>query len=108
MDLITIIVFVIDIFLVSMDNPIRIEFFDDEIEKISEFDVNSQLRHKYIDCIKIYPTTEFIVNVDDEIKHYMLPKYIKTESIIDFMNNPIVFINDYCVIETPLRRDVEH
>lgn len=87
--------FILDIFPIEANNPVRIEFFDDEIEKISEFDVNSQLRHKYIDNIKIYPTTEFIVNVDDEIKHYMLPKYIKTESIIDFMNNPIVFINDY-------------
>ncbi len=87
--------FILDIFPFESNNPVRIEFFDDEIEKISEFDVNSQLRYKYLDNIKIYPTTEFIVNVDDEIKHYMLPKYIDTQNIVQFMNNPIVFFNDY-------------
>ena len=87
--------FILDIFPFESNNPVRIEFFDDEIEKISEFDVNSQLRYKYLDDIKIYPTTEFIVNVDDDVKHYMLPKYIDTQNIVQFMNNPIVFFNDY-------------
>ncbi len=87
--------FILDIFPFESNNPVRIEFFDDEIEKISEFDVNSQLRYKYLDNIKIYPTTEFIVNVDDEVKYYMLPKYIDTQNIVQFMNNPIVFFNDY-------------
>ena len=87
--------FILDVFPFESNNPVRIEFFDDEIEKISEFDVNSQLRYKYLEDIKIYPTTEFIVNVDDEVKYYMLPKYIDTQNIVEFMNNPIVFFNDY-------------
>ena len=46
--------FVIDIFPVEEENPIRIEFFDDEIEKIKYFDVNSQKSIKEIENIKTY------------------------------------------------------
>ena len=64
--------FILDIFPFEYNNPIRVEFFDDEIEKISEFNVNTQLRYKYLNEVSIYPTTEFIINVDNSIKHYML------------------------------------
>ena len=87
--------FILDVFPFESNNPIRIEFFDDEIEKISEFNVDSQLRYKYLNEINIYPTTEFIVSSDDTIKHYMLPNYLKCENISNFMNNPIIFFNNY-------------
>lgn len=87
--------FILDVFPFESNNPIRIEFFDDEIEKISEFNVDSQLRYKYLNEINIYPTTEFIVSSDDTIKHYMLPNYLKCEKISNFMNNPIIFFNNY-------------
>ena len=87
--------FILDVFPFESNNPVRIEFFDDEIEKISEFNVNSQLRYNYLNEINIYPTTEFIVNDIDNMKHYMLSKYIKCESISKFMNNPIIFFNNY-------------
>ena len=87
--------FILDIFPFESNNPIRIEFFDDEIEKISEFDVNTQLRNKYIDEIKIYPTTELIVREDYEIKYHELPKYISCSNIYEYMDKPIVFFNDY-------------
>ena len=87
--------FILDIFPFESNNPIRIEFFDDEIEQICEFDVNTQLRNKYIDEIKIYPTTELIVREDYEIKYHELPKYISCCNIYEYMEKPIMFFNDY-------------
>ena len=87
--------FILDIFPFESNNPIRIEFFDDVIEKISEFDVSSQLREKYIDEIKIYPTTELILNEKNDIKYHELPKYISCSNIFEYMENPIVFFNNY-------------
>ena len=87
--------FIIDIFPFESNNPIRIEFFDDEIEKISEFNVDSQLRYKYLDEVSIFPTTESVVDKDDSFKFYMLPNYLECENISQFMNNPIVFFNNY-------------
>ena len=87
--------FILDIFPFESNNPVRIEFFDDEIEKISEFNIDSQLRYKYLSYIKIYPTTEFITDVEEKKKHYMLPNYISVQNIVEYMNNPIAFFNDY-------------
>lgn len=45
--------FVIDIFPINEDNPIRIELFDDEIEKIKYFDTITQKSINEIDSISI-------------------------------------------------------
>ena len=89
--------FVLDVYPFQRANPIRIEFFDDEIEKISEFNVNSQLRFKYLNEVLIFPNTEFITNKsnDDEKKHYYLDTYKEAESLYDFIKSPIVCFNDY-------------
>ena len=73
--------FVIDIFLVSQDNPIRIEYFGDEIDSIRLFDPETQKSIKEIKEIDIYPYTEFLLyNYDNLIesksKQKYLPKYL--------------------------------
>lgn len=47
--------FVIDIFLLSYDQPIRIDFFDEEIEKIRCFNVENQLSTISLSFIDIWP-----------------------------------------------------
>ena len=34
---------ILDIFNINQDNPVRIEFFGNEIDRITYFDINSQL-----------------------------------------------------------------
>ena len=46
---------ILDIFSFSNTNPIRIEFDDDLIESIREFDINTQLSIKNLNSIKISP-----------------------------------------------------
>ena len=57
---------ILDIFSVNNDNPIRIEFFGDEIESIREFDIVSQRSIKTYDYIEILPGSDILLH-DDEI-----------------------------------------
>lgn len=76
--------FVIDIYPVSMENPVRLEFFDDEIESIRIFDVNTQLSLKKLDQMYIYPNTDNIIVNSTQIS-----------SIRDFLTSDLTVFNDY-------------
>jgi transcription-repair coupling factor (superfamily II helicase) len=51
---------VIDIYSINYENPIRVEFFDTEIESIRFFDVESQRTIEKTESVKILPATEFL------------------------------------------------
>ena len=92
--------FIIDLFPIYEDNPIRIEFFDDEIESIRYFDPDSQKSISNINSIAIYPYTEFLtnsINVDENHfgKQKYLPLYEKTISILDYLDDCYTFYVDY-------------
>lgn len=50
---------IIDIFPLNSTNPIRLDFFGDEVDEIKEFDVETQLSINKINNTKIIPVTEF-------------------------------------------------
>lgn len=56
---------ILDIFSVNYDNPIRIEFFDDEIESIRFFDIASQVSKSNLDAITILPAKETLLTEDE-------------------------------------------
>jgi transcription-repair coupling factor (superfamily II helicase) len=89
--------FVIDIFPVNYKEPIRIEFFGDEIESIRKFDIDSQLTVEKINSIEIIPNSEFIIEEDLPNNYYQrdIIKYGKVSSIKDYINNCKIFYNDY-------------
>ena len=93
--------FITDIFPINYKNPIRIEFWGDEIERISEFDIDTQISKDRLDEVIITPTTEFIVDkeLEEEPKHRELINYIKPFSILDYLDNPIIFYDDKKSIE---------
>ena len=72
--------FIIDIFPIEAEHPIRIEFFGDEVESIRYFSEDTQLSINEIDTFTILPFEE----VDTEGK----------SSLIDYLNNPFVFFVD--------------
>lgn len=73
--------FVIDVFPIEEKNPIRIEFFDNEIENIRYFD---PLTQKSIENIN---TIEIGIIKDDFADN--------TESIREYLNNSITIFSDY-------------
>ncbi len=72
--------FVLDIFPINADNPIRIEFFGDDIESIRYFDLDSQ---KSIEKLK-----EFLILPFNETTN-------GNASLYDYLDNPIVIYKDY-------------
>lgn len=90
--------FVLDIFPLGMDNPIRIEFWGDVIDSIKTFDVDTQLTKSNIENIHILPNTEFISNIEvneDERKQKNLIKYSEVTNISGYFNNPKILYIDY-------------
>ncbi len=59
---------IIDIYTPSIQNPVRIETFGDEIDRISTFDVISQRRIDSLNEILIYPVREIIFSDYEERK----------------------------------------
>lgn len=53
---------IVDFFLPSGANPIRIEFFGDEVESIREFDALSQVSINELEAIKILPVRELCLS----------------------------------------------
>lgn len=89
--------FVIDVFPIGEENPIRIELFDNEIEKIKEFDPITQLTIKEIDEIKINP-------IKDEFDS-------NESSIRDYVGNSIVIYHNYNQIleqEKMIKPQIKH
>ena len=58
---------ILDIFSVNYDNPLRIEFFDDEIESIRFFEISTQISIKNIENAVILPASDIILS-EEEIK----------------------------------------
>ena len=95
--------FVVDVFPVDEENPIRIEFFDDEIESIRIFDSETQKSLENIKNIFIRPYFEFIT--DKEVsdnkfgKQKYLPDYGDVNSIADYLDDVITVFKDYEQLE---------
>ena len=87
---------IIDIFPIAWENPLRIEFWGNEVESIREFDVLSQR------SIREYNEVEFIANMfqHDQDKNYStILNYLNSDSILIFDSPEMISINypDYKV-----------
>ena len=60
---------ILDIFPVSLDKPVRIEFFGDEIESIHYFDIATQLSDKELNEVIFEPAND-ILFTDNEIAEF--------------------------------------
>nr|WP_168198205.1 transcription-repair coupling factor [Crassaminicella thermophila] len=63
---------IIDFFPVTSENPYRIELFDDEIDSIRSFDINSQLSIEKLKEVFLYPAQEILLN--DSLKKNAIEK----------------------------------
>src|SRR5574344_630088 len=72
--------FIVDVFLIDQEHPIRIEFFGDEIESIRFFDESTQLSIDKIDNITCLPFKEITT--------------LNHSSLYDYLDKPDVFYID--------------
>lgn len=92
---------ILDIFPVNSNNPVRIEFFDDQIESIRYFSIESQTSFQEINDIKIFPASDLILDeinlstlnnkLTEDLKH--LPSEYK-DSLKNTITNIINKINN--------------
>ena len=93
--------YVIDIFPMETDSPIRIEFWGDTIDSIKYFDLDSQISSDSINTISIYPFTEFLLDnkldVDSKMcKQKYLPHYSRDiQGIWNYLYNCTLIYYDY-------------
>ena len=67
---------IVDIFPLGFDKPVRIDFFDDEIETIKYFDTDTQRSNERVKKIMVMPVSEFIYNDKElEIAKYKLNEF---------------------------------
>lgn len=104
--------FVIDIFPVEYEHPIRIEFFGDEIESIRIFDEDTQKTIQAINSCTIFPNTEFLVD-DYSASNKNNQKYLKElsnneiQSIYDYLDSPITIFKNYHQIEVSYENQMQ-
>ena len=68
---------IFDIFPVRAENPVRIEFWGDEIDTVSYFDTETQRRTENVDTIEITPANEVLISPQKLTN--ILKEYLKTE-----------------------------
>ncbi len=92
--------YVLDIFPINADNPVRIEFWGDEIDSIRTFDVDNQRTIKKINEIIIYPNTETLTDEDNFNKsHRCLSNYKDTTNIGGYLDNFITVYDNLTVLK---------
>lgn len=94
--------YVVDIFAIGYDNPIRIEFWGDVVDSIKFFDVETQKSISNIKNVVIKPVTEFLVekNNEDIVKKQKYLKYYSdnVNSIVNYIDKCVCFYCDYTQI----------
>lgn len=96
--------YVVDLYPIGEENPVRIEFFGDEIDSIRYFSPDTQKSIEKINHIIIKPFTEFICEGEVDTSHIhkqkYLPFYTKSlNNISDYLENSIVVYRDYSQLE---------
>ncbi|MBI4850025.1 MAG: transcription-repair coupling factor [Nitrospirae bacterium] len=107
---------ILDIFPPDEDDPVRIEFFGDEVESLRYFDLDTQLSLKEINDIEICPSNEpeegpdllellsggaVVLNGPDDIKKHW-PSFIPSpeQRIITFTSLPLEGEGFYCPVKS--------
>lgn len=52
---------IIDVFLPNMENPVRLDFFDETLEAIREFDLGTQISIGRLESVTLYPRRELVL-----------------------------------------------
>ena len=87
--------YVLDIFPINKDEPIRVEFWGDTVDSIKTFDPNTQRTIKEIKTITIFPNTEKLIKNSFEIPYREMNKYINVTNISKYMNSSITIYDNY-------------
>ena len=72
---------IVDVFPSNLKNPIRVEFFDNQIESIRNFDVNTQISIEIIDQMAVEDLDTFIVSFSEGPSRYSVEDMKITDEV---------------------------
>ena len=87
--------YVLDIFPINIEKPIRIEFWGDTVDSIKTFDPNNQRTIKEIDEVTIFPNSEKLIKNSFDIPYREMDKHIKVINIEKYLQNPEIIYDNY-------------
>ncbi|MBN2794436.1 MAG: transcription-repair coupling factor [Clostridia bacterium] len=82
---------ILDVFSPALSEPVRMELFDEEIDSIRTFDVESQKSIEKLDAVTLYPCREVVMNEDvialamDKLKKSKIKNHEPLNEKIDFI-----------------------
>lgn len=83
---------IVDVFATGSDRPVRIEFWGDEIDNMSYFDIETQRRTDSIESLNIFPANELIFDAEKlslDLKDYIDNNQKLTDSQRAFISQDI-------------------
>jgi len=92
---------IIDVFPPDAQHPIRIEFFDDEIESIRLFDANTQRTQQELNQLKVYPASDLLFSDDD-----LAEVGIKIEELLTKESKKLI-VDDYQRLADNINNDLD-
>lgn len=89
---------ILDIFPPDLENPVRLEFFGDELESISFFDIDSQISVEKIKKIKIFGNwlsgnNYELIELIDELKAKDITIVIENEELLDYKMEEFILLD---------------
>ena len=89
---------IIDIFPPDLENPVRLEFFGDELESIRFFDIDSQISVEKIKKIKIFGNllsgnNYELIELIDELKAKDITIVIENEELLDYKMEEFILLD---------------
>lgn len=112
---------IVDVFIPGLDYPVRLDFFDDEIEAIKKFDLETQKTIDSLADIFIYPASDLPILtstkrrlellpqdvqnslkeglVEDDLERFFPAFFNKLVSILDYVDKPLCFLKEPADLE---------
>ena len=89
---------ILDIFPPDLENPVRLEFFGDELESIRFFDIDSQISVEKIKKIKIFGNllsgnNYELIELIDELKAEDITIVIENEELLDYKMEEFILLD---------------
>ena len=93
---------IIDVFSINYSKPLRIEFFDTEIDSIRFFDLSSQRTLRTVEQAEIIPATDILFTDEniEEIKKKTKERLDNQEKILPY--------DDYIVLKENIEKDMDY
>ena len=89
---------ILDIFPPDLENPVRLEFFGDELESIRVFDIDSQISVEKVEEIKVFGNllsgnNYELIDLIDELKAEDVTIVIENEELLDYKMEEFILLD---------------